>query len=51
MQDYSPDQLQLVLNKVNQQREAFWRFKATKVLQLMNLHYKRRARLHMVFAF
>ena len=25
--------------------EKFWKFKCTKVLQLMNLHYKRRARL------
>jgi hypothetical protein len=41
----------LIANTARKEREAFWRFKATKVLQLMNMHYKRRARLHVVFAF
>ena len=47
----SPDQVKLASQAHHEEVEKFWKFKCTKVLQLMNLHYKRRARLLLAFGF
>lgn len=47
----SADQLHLATETLHGETETFWKFKCTKVLQLMNLHYKRRARLLLAFGF
>jgi hypothetical protein len=41
----------LASKKLNEESEKFWRFKSFKVLQLLNLHFKRRARLLIAFSF
>lgn len=41
----------LYKGKLDQDCESFWRFKCTKILQLMNLHVKRRVRLILAFSF
>ena len=37
--------------QLNRESEKFWRFRATNVLKMVQLHVRRRARLAAAFAF